>query len=189
VVDEDLTRRHAILPSPWERRVRISLLHEGFGIGFAFSALVPKAVIDAVGPFDERLSTSADLDYMWRIARRFPGVGIREPLALYRQHGRSQMHNDLRALESDMGHILGAYEEDGDRRSVERAHGNLHAHLFAQYLLRRDLGMALHHARQGWGWAPSRLLRRPAGSVGRHAQLAVLRRWPALRSRDPSIID
>lgn len=68
------------------------------------TGIVPKKIFDAVGLFDESLSTGADADLVCRIGFRFPLSFVSETLALYRQHG-NQMHLNLAAFEHDMNVI------------------------------------------------------------------------------------
>ena len=64
------------------------------------TGVVPKSVLDDIGMFDERLSTSADADLACRISLKYKTLAMDEPLALYRQHN-GQMHLNLVTLEHD----------------------------------------------------------------------------------------
>jgi glycosyltransferase involved in cell wall biosynthesis len=61
--------------------------------------VVRKAVLDAVGGFDETLGMSEDWDLWLRIAECFPIVAVPEPLAQYRIHAGNMQsrdaHNEL----------------------------------------------------------------------------------------------
>ncbi|MCC2671069.1 MAG: glycosyl transferase, partial [Armatimonadetes bacterium] len=95
-------------------------------LGGGSGVVIPRRVFDAVGGFDLRLSTSADWDLYYRIARRYPVAFVAEPLLQYRLHG-SNMHGNIHAMERDM---LLAYEKAfaEERRPVlrRRAYGSLH---------------------------------------------------------------
>lgn len=67
----------------------------------AGTMLLSRRAFDAVGGFDERLSTSADTDLACRVAVSCTVGRVDAPLVLYRQHGQ-QMHHNLDALERDM---------------------------------------------------------------------------------------
>src|SRR5438309_5207552 len=74
--------------------------------------LVPRTVFGMAGGFDTRLSTSADWDFCYRVAKRKRVGFIAEPLVKYRVH-TSNMHSNLKAMEHDM--LLGyarAFSDD-----------------------------------------------------------------------------
>lgn len=87
--------------------LRNTLLMELPIMAITMTAVLPARVVREVGGFDERLSTSADMDFSCRVAGRYPVARVVEALALYRQHG-GQMHLNLRALERD---VLLIYEK------------------------------------------------------------------------------
>jgi glycosyltransferase involved in cell wall biosynthesis len=93
-------------PAPSERdALRNSLLMEPPVVSLSQTALVPREVIDTVGGFDTRLTTSADTDLVLRIGSRYPLVAVSEPLVLYRNHP-NQMSLDSDAMEHDMELVL-----------------------------------------------------------------------------------
>ena len=115
-------------PEP-EVALRNTLLMEPPVVSISQTGLVPRKVLDDVGGFDTRLSTSADTDMVLRIGRRYRLVGVAEPLVLYRTHG-SQMSSNPDAMEHDMERILDELFSDralpGDLRRLERrARANL----------------------------------------------------------------
>ena len=115
-------------PEP-EAALRNTLLMEPPVVSISQTGLVPRKVLDDVGGFDTRLSTSADTDMVLRIGRRYRLVGVAEPLVLYRTHG-SQMSSNPDAMEHDMERILDELFSDralpGDLRRLERrARANL----------------------------------------------------------------
>jgi glycosyltransferase involved in cell wall biosynthesis len=65
------------------------------------ASLVPRTVFEALGGYDERLSTSADWDLCLRISLEHPIVFVPDALVSYTLH-RSNMHGDLTAMEHDM---------------------------------------------------------------------------------------
>jgi len=66
------------------------------GSGF----VLRKSIFDAVGGFDERLSTSADWDIAFQSAYRCEVGFVPEPLLKYRMHG-SNMHSNIAVMERD----------------------------------------------------------------------------------------
>jgi len=71
------------------------------------TALIPRHVFDAVGGFDERLSTSADFDLCLRIGVEFPIAFVPESLVFYTLHPGG-MHRNVAVTEHD---ALLAYEK------------------------------------------------------------------------------
>lgn len=88
--------------------LRNTLLMEVPIVTIVTAGALPARVVRDVGGFDERLSTSADMDFFCRVASRYPVARTAEVLALYRQHGGGQMHLNLRAMEHD---VLLVYEK------------------------------------------------------------------------------
>ena len=83
----------------WVAR-ELFLLHDGVAPAGGSTVLIPRAVFDSVGGYDERLSTSADWDLSLRIATRYPIEFISEPLVLYTLHGGG-MHLNIATMEHD----------------------------------------------------------------------------------------
>jgi glycosyltransferase involved in cell wall biosynthesis len=57
---------------------------EGNPISTPSQVVIPRAVLDRVGPFTGRRNEAADLEYYLRVARRYPVTLHREPLARWR---------------------------------------------------------------------------------------------------------
>lgn len=187
MVDERGRRRFDVLPSALAARLDGAMHMEGFGFGFSFAAMVTREALDAVGPFDTDLSTSADLDYVWRLSRRFGAVGVPAPLAIYRQH-RSQMHLDTAALLHDYQRIVDvAFPVDDPiaLRHRRRSLANLHTHVAASLVRAGSLGAGLASVRLAVHESPSRLVLLPVGALRRRAVLATRRRWPARPRHEP----
>jgi glycosyltransferase involved in cell wall biosynthesis len=70
-------------------------------LGGGSGAMMPTAVFNEAGKFDERLSTSADWDLYYRIARKYKIAFVPRVLLQYRLHG-TNMHASVRAMEHDM---------------------------------------------------------------------------------------
>ena len=93
--------------------------------------MIRRAAFSDVGGFDEALSTSADWDLYYRVARRYPVGFVPEVLVRYRVHS-GNMHRNVDAMTRDM---LAAYakvfsEQDPELRRLRRwAYGRLHAML------------------------------------------------------------
>ena len=97
-------------PEP-EAALRNTLLMEPPVVSISQTGLVPREVLDDVGGFDTRLSTSADTEMVLRIGRRYRLVGVPEPMVLYRTHG-SQMSSSPDAMEYDMKIVLDEFFSD-----------------------------------------------------------------------------
>ncbi len=112
------------------------LLLRGNGGLFGSTILAPKAVLNELGGFDERLSTSADWDLATRIANRYVVAVTPEPLVYYRQHG-GNMHQGIRRTEEDMLLVLRKAFQEHLPSSVaqlrRRAYGNLYRMLAGSY--------------------------------------------------------
>jgi glycosyltransferase involved in cell wall biosynthesis len=101
-VDVDGTATGTRLEGAEGRVAEDLLLLTGPGIlGGGSGPLVPRSVIDRVGGFDERLSTSADWELWLRIAAEHPVGFVAEPLVRYTIHG-GNMHRNLAAMEHDV---------------------------------------------------------------------------------------
>ena len=104
-------------------------------LGGGSAAVVPRSVFQRVGGFDERLSTSADWDLYYRIARRYRVGFVSEILVRYRVHA-GNMHWNVHAMARDM---LAAYasafsEADPDLQALSRsAYGRLHSMLAGSF--------------------------------------------------------
>lgn len=136
-----------------------TLLLEPPGIWVSSTCLFPKAVLDEVGGFDERLSTSADVDLAVRVGLRYPVAGINEPLVLYRQHAE-QMHLGLDAMAHDMSVIYGRVFDAPEARPVAhlrgRAWANLHTTLALGFARQGRLGEASRRLVRAFGADPHR---------------------------------
>lgn len=140
------------------------------------TGLVPRQVLDAIGGFDERLSTSADCDLACRIALRHDVTLVDEPLALWRQHG-SGMHLDPSATRHDMQLVHDKVFNDPNlpvslRRQRRRASANLQISLAGTYWRRGDRRQAVQSGLRAARCDPTRLfaaarrLTRPGGPEG-----------------------
>ena len=114
-----------------------------------------------VGGFDERLSTSADWDLCYRLARRRPVGFVAQPLVRYRVR-RNAMHFDVALMEKDM---LLAYAKAFQERSPElqrrrgRSYAALHMVLAGSFLAKGLYGRGALHALRGLAQHPSAALR------------------------------
>ena len=124
------------------------LFRRGVILGGGSAAVVPRAVFESVGGFDERLSTSADWDLYYRVGERWPVGFVPEPLVRYRVHA-GNMHRNVNAMAADM---LGAYakafaKEDPELHALRRAaYGRLHAMLAGSYFQAGDYARFVRHA-------------------------------------------
>jgi hypothetical protein len=139
-------------------------------LGGGSGAVIPRAVFNEVGGFDEQMSTSADWDLYYRIARRYEVGFVPEVLLKYRLHP-GNMHGNINAMERDM---LLAYAKafsnaDSRVRSLRRrAYGNLHRVLAGSFFSAGQYTGFIKHAL-------TCLLLTP-GNIGQFAGYP-LRRW------------
>lgn len=110
--------RPAVVPTEPDAFYR-ALLHDNF---VWVSACVPRAVVEEVGGFDERLRASEDWNLWLRIAATGRvGVGTTDRLGLYR-HSDGQMHTDTeRMLRGQRDCMRGVLESDALRGELRRA--------------------------------------------------------------------
>jgi glycosyltransferase involved in cell wall biosynthesis len=174
--DRGRPRRRIMATEP-DHRIRAATLLEGYGIAFGITALLTRSAIDVLGPFDERLSVSADISYAWRLLQSYEVLAIPQPLAVYRLHGRDQMHNDLDAVEHDQRLVTDHAFEAGtaDHR---RAIANLHTRLAFRWLLRGHAGKAIRHSRVVMAHEASRLVTLPVTAATRRIACRGLGHWP-----------
>ena len=115
-------------------------------LGGGSGVMIPRRVFGEAGGFDLRLSTSADWDLYYRIARRHPVAFVPEPLLRYRLHG-ANMHGNIQAMEQDM---LLAFRKAfaAETRPVlrRRAYGSLHRVLAGSYFAAGHKRAFLRHS-------------------------------------------
>jgi glycosyltransferase involved in cell wall biosynthesis len=124
------------------------------------SSIISRRAFDTAGGFDARLSTSADLDLVCRISRRFAIERVPDSLTLYRQHG-DQMHHDVELMRHDMSLVLTKTFASSDLPESLRslrglAHANLHLSLAGEYLHRHRPTKFLTHLCQAAYYDPAR---------------------------------
>jgi glycosyltransferase involved in cell wall biosynthesis len=124
--------------------VTISMLSfdEPVTVGTASTGMVSRKMFDFVGGFDSRLSTAADWDFCYRMAKLGEFIFNPHILVKYRIHG-SNMHSNVSRMERD---VLLAWAKafDGSDPEIEalrrRSYGNLHKVLAGSYLKQGDYG-------------------------------------------------
>lgn len=128
-------------------------------LGGGSGVVLPRGVLDEVGGFDERLSTSADWDLFYRVARRHRIGFVPEVLLRYRLHG-GNMHGNIDRMRHDM---LLAFDkafldlQPGANVSRRRAYGQLHRVLSGSYLHAGRPAAAIRHLATGAVMSPSTL--------------------------------
>ena len=167
ITDSGLRARGVVLQGDLERW----LLLEGNGQLLSSTGVVRRAALGDDLRFDERLSTSADVDFAWRTTRLTQSGTVRAPLVLYRTHPR-QMHMDLHQLERD---VLSVYDWvfPGDPRR-RRGMANLYTRFAVREALDRRPGEAVAYARRVWSLDPARLALLPLDAARRRAVRAAL---------------
>lgn len=114
--------------------ILLQLKREGV-LGGGSGPMVPRRVLDEVGGFDTRLSTSADWDLSYRISERYRVGFVPEVLLRYRVHN-SNMHGNVAVMERDMMLAFQkafAEPEDKIAKVRRRAYGSLHQILAGSY--------------------------------------------------------
>ena len=135
------------------------LFRRGVILGGGSAAIVPRAVFEHVGGFDEGLSTSADWDVHYRIACRYRVGFVPEALVGYRVHG-GNMHRHVQVMARDM---LKAYanafsERDPELQRVRRlAYGRLHSMLAGSFFRAGEYSHFLRHALASVALQPERV--------------------------------
>jgi glycosyltransferase involved in cell wall biosynthesis len=130
-------------------------------LGGGSGILIPRATFEAVGGFDERLSTSADWDFYCRIALNQPVGFVPEVLMQYRVHG-TNMHSNVKAMERDM---LLAYSKAFSAAHPEiqtirrQCYGNLHITLAGSFFRSGQYYDFARHALKSIWLTPDNLTR------------------------------
>ncbi len=55
-----------------------------------------RSIYEDLGGFDERLTFSPDAEYWYRIATKYPVIGVPEKFSVYREHGNNLMYDTWR---------------------------------------------------------------------------------------------
>jgi len=118
-------------------------------VSVSSNLLIRREAFEALGGFDERLSTSADWALNLQLIARGTLVALPEPLVYYRLH-EGGMSTDVVRFEEDM---LNAYDivfrehSGGDAiRLRRRAYANLHRMIAGSYFAERRLDKFAAHA-------------------------------------------
>lgn len=161
VVDADLTPVGDTLFAPPNRALRNTLLLEPPVIWVSSTCMFRSDLLEVIGGFDERLSTSADTDLALRAGCCSSVGGIGTSLAFYRQHG-NQMHHDPAAMARDMSLVYEKLFAPGPCRPSTavraRARANLHTTLALTYARDRELSRAARHLFAALGRDPTAVL-------------------------------
>lgn len=150
------------------------LLARPVTVGGGSGSMVRRDLFEAVGGFDERLSTSADWDLYGRIGRRARIGFVPEVLLRYRVHDGG-MHKNLDAMRHDK--LLALETAFGSDPSVNprlrrRAFANTHLLLAGSYLAAGRRGAAVRHLLRGVAHHP------PVAARAAALPLRKLRRRP-----------
>jgi hypothetical protein len=188
LTDEHLAWRRVVLHWGGTRSIVRALLCQSPGLGFSFTGVVRRRAVDAAGGFDESLSNCADVDFWWRLSRMLPVMGIRRPLALYRQHPYGQMHLDYEEAERELHVLWDAAARDGlPAKAARRATASMAARVGLGLVRHGDVatGMARLGRAAAMDWWPVALL--PAMSLGRRliGSVAAGAFWAGGRYRTP----
>ena len=176
LTDEHLAWRRVVVHSGGPRSLRRAFLGYSPGLGFSFTGLVHRTVVDEAGGFDDRLSTCADVDFWHRLSTVRPVIGVRRPLAAYRQHPYGQMHLDVGATLREIGVVWESAGVQPGSGTATRARAHLEAHVGAQLLQQHRLAAGWEHLRlaAAGDWRP--VVVSPFMSAGRRLAQSALAR-------------
>jgi glycosyltransferase involved in cell wall biosynthesis len=127
----------------------------GGGSGF----MVPRPVIENIGEFDTRMSTSADWDIFCRIAKEYRFSVVRDTLLRYRIHD-TNMHKNVDLMERDviLGYEKAFLSDDPELSKIKRAaYGTMHKILAGSYFHAGDYTSFFKHAVKSVSFAPGNL--------------------------------
>lgn len=153
------------------------LFERGVILGGGSGCVMLRSLFEQVGGCDLRLSTSADWDLYYRIARLRSVAFVAETLLRYRFHA-SNMHANIAAMEHDM---MTAYRDAFDAREPSlrkirrRCYGNLHAVLAGSYFRAGRYGSFLRHVAKTLWFRPANVSRFLGYPVRRHQRRATER--------------
>ena len=126
-------------------------------LGGGSGMMAPRAVIDEIGGFDERLSTSADWDIFFQIASRYSVGFIPETLLRYRIHN-TNMSANVAVMEHDMTIAFEKAFADGREHEKSEAYGSLFKTLAGSYFRAGNYGAFMRSALKSVGYDPANLL-------------------------------
>lgn len=134
------------------------LMIGGRGIlGGGSGLMVRRTVFDEIGGFDVRLSTSADWDFFYQIARRHPVGFVSEVLLKYRVH-TANMSANVGVMEHDMTLAFEKAFADDPQENKSAAYGSLYKTLAGSYFRAGDYRAFLRTAFRSIGYDPANLL-------------------------------
>lgn len=143
----------------------LALFERAVILGGGSGLLVPRALFEEVGGFDERLSTSADWELFYRLAARRRVGFTPEVLVKYRMHN-SNMHANIGVMERDMLFAFGKiFAPQTGKQGSELAHlrrrcySNLHMTLAGSYFQAGQYLKFARHAAQSLWLSPSKATR------------------------------
>jgi glycosyltransferase involved in cell wall biosynthesis len=160
VVDAGLKPHGTIRQDP-AIRVEDLLLCRASVVSASSNLLVRRGALEAIGGWDEALSTSADWAMTFRLLQRGRLATIAEPLVQYRRH-RGNMSLSVAAFERDMlaafeGVLDGPNAERSLARLRRRAYANLHRMIAGSYFVDRQWGEFARNAARSIAFHPSTL--------------------------------
>jgi len=143
-------------------RLRRIALRESWVEASGSGALVPRRVLDEVGPFDEGLRAAEDWDMWLRIAARYRIVNLPEVLVSISQHGTGTFRNPEKMERSQWSVYrasIARWPELLDARTRRRMRALILADAGDEYIGARDYGSALRRyaaSLRAWPLDPTR---------------------------------
>ncbi len=117
VIDERSSPLEQVLAGKEGNLLEDMLAWNGTQVPGPSSILVKREVMDNVGFFDDRLSTSADQDFFIRVAVQYQIGRVDKPTWMYRIHGNN-MHKNIARMEHD---VLLVFEKASNARLFRSA--------------------------------------------------------------------
>jgi glycosyltransferase involved in cell wall biosynthesis len=123
-------------------------------LGGGSGIMIPRKILDEIGGFDLRLSTSADWDFFYRISSRYQIGFIDDLLLKYRIHV-SNMHGNVEQMEREM--MLSFEKAFTGETSVNHreCYGNLHKVLAGSYFHAKQYKKFIRQAMKSIWMKPS----------------------------------
>ena len=133
------------------------LFNRAVVLGGGSGIIIRRQILEEIGGFDTRLSTSADWDVFHQVSSRSKVGFIAEVLLKYRIHG-SNMHGNIRRMEREM--MLGFEKAFAAKPNVNQreCYGNLHKILAGSYFRSGQFPAFLRHAVKSIWLVPSNFI-------------------------------
>lgn len=126
----------------------ILLWEQSVIVGPGGTILVTRSAFDEVGGFDTEMKVGEDLDFCYRVARKFKIGFVPDVLVEYRSHG-ANAHINVAEMERGMGRFYDKAFADAGADVLKlkrRSYGNFHSVLAGSYFYSGQYGAFARHA-------------------------------------------